>query len=139
MSATQLSTQREASSLEQALTSQFALSYAQKRLWFLEQFDPGKTTYHVYGRFHLDGALDESIFRQSLTVLMTRHASLRTSFTAENGEPWQRISDHAALPYQRLDLTHLEPNQQTEQAEDVINQFQKRPFDLSFPPCSAFC
>jgi amino acid adenylation domain-containing protein len=68
------------------------LSYAQQRLWFLEQLGELGSTYHVPQGLRLRGALDRDALVRALDRLVARHEALRTTFRAMNGEPEQRIS-----------------------------------------------
>jgi amino acid adenylation domain-containing protein len=67
------------------------LSYAQQRLWFLEQMGELGGTYHVPQRLRLRGALDRAALVRALDRLVARHEALRTTFAVVDGEPEQRI------------------------------------------------
>ncbi|HVG43087.1 MAG TPA: amino acid adenylation domain-containing protein, partial [Longimicrobium sp.] len=68
------------------------LSFAQRRLWFLEQLGGLGSTYHMPTRLRLSGALDREALRRALDTLVARHESLRTTFVEVEGEPEQRIA-----------------------------------------------
>lgn len=76
----------------------FPLSYAQERLWFLDQADPGSTAYVMPGALRLRGTLDERALRAALDEIVRRHEVLRTTFPAEGGLPEQRIGRPRAVP-----------------------------------------
>ena len=57
-----------------------ALSFGQRRLWFLDRWSPGSTTYNEFVRLHLEGRLDVEALRESLATVVQRHAVLRTVF-----------------------------------------------------------
>src|SRR5436190_17718543 len=61
-------------------TSHFPLSFAQQRLWFLDQLDPGSTAYLISNVYRMHGRLDVQCFEKSLQELIQRHESLRTTF-----------------------------------------------------------
>ena len=68
-----------------------ALSFAQERIWFLEQLAPGGSAYHVPAALELTGALDVDALRRSFSELVRRHEALRTVFPVTNGQPAQRV------------------------------------------------
>ncbi|MGW7329913.1 condensation domain-containing protein, partial [Streptomyces sp. NPDC054840] len=82
-----------------------ALSFAQQRLWFMQQIDPGTTLYNVPTVLRLRGALDHGRLGRALTALVARHEVLRTTYRASSGVPHQTVAapGEFALPY--TDLT----------------------------------
>ncbi|HVG45522.1 MAG TPA: amino acid adenylation domain-containing protein, partial [Longimicrobium sp.] len=68
------------------------LSFAQQRLWFLEQMGDLGSTYHIPTRLRLGGALDRAALRRALDAILARHEALRTTFVEVEGEPVQRIA-----------------------------------------------
>src|SRR5215203_5005760 len=60
------------------------LSFAQSRLWFLDQFDPGSASYNVPTAVLLKGPLDTAALEKAVTEILRRHEVLRTSFTVDN-------------------------------------------------------
>ncbi len=77
----------------------FPLSFAQQRLWFLDQWQPGSAVYNIPGAFRLTGPLHIVALEQSLNEIIRRHAVLRTCFSTKEGQPVQVIS-----PFQPLAL-----------------------------------
>ncbi|HEU4882390.1 MAG TPA: amino acid adenylation domain-containing protein, partial [Longimicrobium sp.] len=69
-----------------------ALSFAQQRLWFLEQLGELGSTYHIPTRLRFGGELDRAALRRALDAMLARHESLRTTFVEAEGEPVQRIA-----------------------------------------------
>src|SRR5437762_1939765 len=63
------------------------LSYAQQRLWFLNQLEPGNFSYNVPLRIRLKGRLDEEVLNQTLNEVVRRHEALRTTFTVIDEQP----------------------------------------------------
>src|SRR6266851_8100969 len=67
------------------------LSFAQKRLWFLDRLQPGNPFYNVVAAFELRGPLNVTALRRSLGEIVRRHGALRTRFVVQDGEPEQKI------------------------------------------------
>ena len=95
---------------------QLPLSFAQQRLWFLEQLNPGSPLYNCPGAARLRGSLDIEAFEQSLNEIIRRHESLRTRFATLAGEPVQVISDEWKV---RLDVKDLSARGEAEQKAEV--------------------
>ena len=74
----------------------YALSHAQRRLWFLQRLDPGNTSYNMPALYRLTGELHRGALQRAWNELLARHAGLRTSFADRDGEPVQRIASIAA-------------------------------------------
>ncbi|HEX8317857.1 amino acid adenylation domain-containing protein, partial [Longimicrobium sp.] len=77
------------------------LSFAQQRLWFMEQLDDLGSTYHIPTRLRLPGELDRAALRRALDAIVARHEALRTAFVEVDGEPVQRIAE--ASPFHLLE------------------------------------
>src|SRR5690606_27947169 len=107
---------------------QVPLSFAQQRLWFLDQLEPGSAAYHVPHALELEGTLEPSRLQAALEQLARRHELLRTSFPVdEHGLPWQRLHPDA--------LPRLEPLSSGEAGvEETIQRFAQRPFQLAEAP-----
>ncbi len=104
----------------------YPLSSAQRRMYFLYQFEPNTLTYNMPQIVRLEGVLDKSRLERAFTELIAHHESLRTSFALQGDDPVQRIIT-------RVDL-HLEHYQSDEEGvQEVIARFI-RPFDLSVAP-----
>ena len=67
----------------------YPVSFAQFRLWFLNQLEPDSPFYNIIGSFHPKGDLDIGVLEQALNTLIERHAAFRTSFVSIKGTPYQ--------------------------------------------------
>ncbi len=85
------------------------LSFGQRRIWFIEQLEPGRSTYNMPAVVRWRGALDLATLNQAWSALIARHEALRTRFPAPNGEPVVEIqaSEDSVLPLE--DFSHLLP------------------------------
>ena len=87
------------------------LSFAQERLWLVEQAHPGSVAHNLRAVFHLQGALEIPLLEQSLREIARRHEILRTTFPAVAGQPIQRIAPDAVFALPVSELTGLPPAQ----------------------------
>ena len=110
------------------------LSFAQQRLWFLDQLEPGSSTYNVPRALRLDGALDADALRRALEEIVDRHESLRTVFRSEAGELWQAVEGSRSVPLPLTDLSELPEGAAEARAMVLAEEEAERPFDLSQGP-----
>ncbi|MGV0804438.1 amino acid adenylation domain-containing protein [Mycolicibacterium setense] len=105
------------------------LSYAQHRLWFLEQLQGPSAIYNMAVTLQLRGDLDADALAQSLTDVVGRHESLRTVFGAVDGTPYQILvpTEGAELGWQIVDAAGWSADRLKDAAEAVA----RHPFDLS--------
>ena len=87
------------------------LSFAQQRLWFLDQFEPGSEEYNVPFGLRLRGELDEAALRRALEGVVARHQVLRTSFGAEQGEPLLKVHEAVEVPFEVVEVASEEEAQ----------------------------
>jgi len=102
----------------------FPTSFAQQRLWFLDQLVPDRQLYNVDVAMHLDGPVDFRALRWAVDALVARHESLRTTFVTVDGEPFARIGGGEPVVVE-VDADPLE--------------FARRPFDLERGPLLRLC
>ncbi|MDI1279363.1 non-ribosomal peptide synthetase [Methylobacter sp.] len=115
-------------------TQPIPLSYAQQRLWFLDQLEPGNAFYNIPVAVRLSGELNDAALEQSLNEIVRRHENLRTTFITTNGQAEQTIAPRLFVPVARTDLTALaEPLRQTALV-DSCHREASRPFELSTGP-----
>ncbi|MDZ7401244.1 MAG: amino acid adenylation domain-containing protein [candidate division KSB1 bacterium] len=110
------------------------LSFAQLRLWFLDQLAPGQALYTIPTALRLRGKLNIRALEQSINELIRRHEVLRTTFGSRDGQPFQVIAPTLFLLPQKVDLTNLDAEQQEFQAQQLIKAEAQRPFDLARGP-----
>src|SRR5256885_60403 len=82
----------------------FPLSFAQERLWFLDQLEPGSPLYTIPAMVRLRGALDLAALERGLNELVQRHETLRTTFTTVEGRPVQVVATALELPLPVIDM-----------------------------------
>ncbi|HEX6865307.1 MAG TPA: condensation domain-containing protein, partial [Thermoanaerobaculia bacterium] len=102
------------------------LSFPQRRLWFLEQLEPGTAVYNVPLIWRLSGPLDVLALERSLAEVVRRHEILRTVFRTVEGEPVQSVV--------RQELTLPVIDVQEAEADRLVREESRRPFDLASGP-----
>jgi amino acid adenylation domain-containing protein len=108
------------------------LSFAQQRLWFLDQLKPESADYNMPGVVRLQGNLDVSALEKTLNEIVRRHEILRTSFRSSEGQPVQVIKDNLAI---NLPIVDLRPSADGERhAWQMVAEEVQRPFDLKNGP-----
>src|SRR6185503_12395376 len=111
-----------------------ALSFAQQRLWFLDQFQPDSPFYNMPFALRLTGPLDVDVLHRCLVAIVDRHDSLRTTFTTIDGEPYQVIAPTLALP---LPLYDLQDTPAASREAAILRRARadaQQPFDLGRGP-----
>jgi amino acid adenylation domain-containing protein len=111
------------------------LSYAQQRLWFLQQLEPQSVAYNIHWAVRLRGHLHLSALEQALSLLIERHETLRTSFPSEDGQPRQLIHPPAPASLPLVDLSDLQVEQRERAAIELVSEERETAFDLwTCPP-----
>ncbi len=110
------------------------LSFAQQRLWFLDQLELGNTTYVIPSALRMDGEIKAQALERSFQELIHRHESLRTTFEERDGQPMQVI--HLAGPFTLpvIDLQGLREEQREQVARQLASQERQHPCDLTTGP-----
>src|SRR5437764_220224 len=119
--------------------SQLPLSFAQQRLWILDQLEPGSPFYNLPHPVRLSGRLDVAVLEASLNQVAQRHESLRTTFHEENGRPVQRIAERLDLKITITDLSYWPESEQEERGQELASEEARRPFDLQRGPLLRVC
>ena len=105
-------------------------SSAQRRMWFLDQLEPGSSEYLVPLVLRLRGPLDVDPLRRALDDLVTRHEVLRTRYTAPDGSPAQVVDPPGPLGTTVVDVSGRPPARAAEEALDLVRAETARPFAL---------
>src|SRR4030095_16914850 len=111
-------------------SARLPLSFAQQRLWFLDQLEPGSPFYNVARAVRLSGRLDPTALSGAIAEIMRRHESLRTSFGTDAGTPFQKTAEFEAVPWRFVDLTLVAEPLRELQAKELAGTEIKQPFDL---------
>src|SRR2546429_82409 len=119
--------------LDQTISA-FPASFAQQRLWFLDQLEASSVAYNESSTILLNFAVNVHVLKQSLNALINRHEVLRTSFVAIDGQPMQVIVASLMLPLPVVDLSALSEDQRQAEVRRLANEEAQRPFDLSQAP-----
>src|SRR5215213_1844948 len=112
----------------------FPLSYAQQRLWFIHQLRPDLSAYNIPVAVRLTGELKVTALEQSLTELIARHETLRTTFATVDSQPVQLISRPGPFRLAVFDLSELSGSVQEEEVRQLAQEEGTRPFDLEAGP-----
>jgi acyl carrier protein len=115
-------------------TGELPLSFAQQRLWFLDQLGQGSSFYNSPHPLRLKGALNVSALRLTLSEIVRRHEVLRTSFPAVDNHPVQRIVSAGLLRLPIVDLGGLTEETQASEVRRLVDEDAGLPFDLSRGP-----
>lgn len=105
------------------------LSFAQRRMWLLEQMYPGTLLHHMRFVIEAHGQLEAGPLEMALNKVVSRHAVLRTRIQNEGGEPRQIVLDDTAVAVSKLDMRATPPSE--EAVKELITNETSRPFDLS--------
>ncbi|MDY7094050.1 MAG: amino acid adenylation domain-containing protein [Acidobacteriota bacterium] len=110
------------------------LSFAQERLWFLEQLDPGSTAYNLPSAVELRGELEPARLARAFRSVVARHAVLRSELVEHQGSPRQRVRRRVALPLPAVDLGALPEESRRRELHRLVARDARRPFDLGRAP-----
>jgi amino acid adenylation domain-containing protein len=112
----------------------FPLSFAQERLWFLDQLEPKGALYNVPMRLRFEGSLDRAALARALNEIARRHESMRTTFVTLDGRPAQLISPAREVAINSVDLSDLAPRERDAEARRLGDAEARKPFDLAAAP-----
>ena len=115
-------------------TEHLPLSFAQQRLWFLDQLEPGSTSYLNPRALRLTGKLDQRALEQSLGALIERHETLRTTFQEQQRQARQIIHPAQTFQLPVIDLQGLSPEAREQTARLLARQEAQQPCNLAQGP-----
>lgn len=104
-----------------------ALSFAQERLWFLDQLEDIGSAYNIVRACRLKGPLDKEALEKSLQAIVARHDVFRTVFRLQNEIPVQVVESNRTIELEQLDLR----GESDEAVQRLISKEAEHPFDLS--------
>lgn len=110
--------------------SDLPVSFAQQRLWFLEQLQPGNAFYNVVRGARLQGPLYVEALQRALDAVVVRHEVLRTRLVASEGTPQQVVDLPRSVQVRQVDLSDQE-NPSVHSLEQLLREESRQPFDLA--------
>ncbi len=110
------------------------LSFAQQRLWFIDQLQPGSAAYNIPFALRVRGPLDAAALERALGELVRRHEALRTTFASTGGRAVQVIHPAGAFTLPRLDLAGRPEAEREAELRRRVDADEATPFDLSAGP-----
>jgi len=115
-------------------SEQLPLSWAQERLWFLNQLEGSSATYNIPAAVRITGNLDIKALQQALSEIVSRHEILRTSFSTVNGKPVQIIDPEVTMNIKVVDLRQLEVTERETVLKQQAQLEATTPFELEVAP-----
>ncbi|MEP7013801.1 MAG: condensation domain-containing protein, partial [Acidobacteriota bacterium] len=112
----------------------FPLSFAQARLWFIDQLEPGTSLYNIPIALRVEGQLDRRILARCLGEIVRRHEALRTVFSVIRGTPQQTVLPAVPFHLAVVDLSGLAAIEREASAQRLVEDEAGRPFDLERGP-----
>src|SRR5580658_3987914 len=112
----------------------YPASFAQQRLWFLDQLEPGAAAYNLVRAFRITGLLDINALTSAVRAVVRRHESLRTVFEMVEGETRQVVLSNVDIQVSLVDVTHLPSGDRRKAALRIASEEGKIPFDLTRGP-----
>src|SRR2546423_15372954 len=109
-------------------------SFAQQRLWFLDQLEPGTAAYNLVRAFRITGPLDIDALTSAIGAVIQRHESLRTIFDSVDGDARQVVLPDVDVQIPILSLAHLPESDRETEALRIASSEGKKPFDLTRGP-----
>lgn len=114
------------------------LSFAQERLWFMDKLEPGNPVNNINVAYKLTGKLDVEALRQSLSAIVARHETLRTTIGVRDEKPFQQIADASPIDLPVTNWQEIpEPEQNVRLQSTMITEI-KTPYELDKGPLFRF-
>jgi amino acid adenylation domain-containing protein len=108
-----------------------ALSFAQERLWFLDQIQRGNPAYNLFDGWRLKGPINTEALEQAFNEVIRRHEVLRTSFSETQGQPVPVFASEAQLRIQQIDMRDVGAPERDAAVQTLIAEEARKPFDLN--------
>jgi amino acid adenylation domain-containing protein len=109
-------------------------SPGQRRLWFLNELEPGSPVYQISQTWPISGEFDPQLVKRSLQEIVNRHEALRTTFAVVQGEPVQIVHAEPRLAWREMDLSCLTEHERETRAREIAAVEARQPFDLTKGP-----
>lgn len=109
-------------------------SFAQQRLWFLDQLAPGTPLYNIPMAVRLEGALDVPALGRAFNEVVRRHEILRTTLATSGGVPWQVVAPDLSLTIAVEDFSGMPEEGREAEVLRRVEEITQRPFDLARGP-----
>jgi amino acid adenylation domain-containing protein len=119
---------------ERQIDGDMRLSFAQQRLWFLDQLEPGTGRYNIPMTFRISGGLQIAALETAINKLVDRHAVLRTTFSAHDGHPVHHVRPELLIPVAVEDMTERRESEREAAAQRRIQEAAKHAFNLESGP-----
>lgn len=110
------------------------LSFAQHRLWFIEQLNPNTSTYNIPAAIRIEGNLDAELMSRVFAEVVERHQVLRTNFRNHDGVPELILNTFSKWPLPVTDISMLKGSEQDQELERIVAEDAEQPFDLEKDP-----
>jgi amino acid adenylation domain-containing protein len=124
----------DAASLSPPEADRFPLSFAQQRLWLLDQLHPGQSAYAMPAGLLLDGPLDRAALAAALADVVARHEVLRSRFILADDQAWQEIDPPGAAALAMEEIGAYPPDAAHALARQALQDLSAQPFDLARGP-----
>ncbi|MDM9379457.1 amino acid adenylation domain-containing protein [Chlorogloeopsis sp. ULAP01] len=111
-----------------------SLSFAQQRLWFIDQLQPGSNFYNLPAAFHLQGSLNVVALEKTLNEIIRRHEVLRTTFASQKGQPLQVIHPTLTLNLPVINLQELPKVEREAEVQQLLSKEASQCFKLDETP-----
>ena len=126
---------QEAAPIERiARDGEIPLSFAQQRMWFLDQLEPDSSLYNIPFAVRVQGVIDASLLGRCFQEIVSRHEILRTTFANHSGQPVQVIAPSLDLPLTEIDLRDLPQEEREAEAGRLTAAEAQTSFDLENGP-----
>jgi amino acid adenylation domain-containing protein len=110
------------------------LSFAQRRLWFLDQLAPGNPFYNIPLNIRLTIPVNVPALQRAINEIVRRHESLRTTFASHDGEPVQLVAERVDVPMPIVDIRSMPTEERDDEARRLATLEAQLPFDLARGP-----